>query len=299
MSESQRRRASDFDAYAPPEVAARVESAGVTKAKLPVFRTLTLGVLAGAFIAFGGMFYTLVLVGSDLGLGPGRLLGGIAFSLGLILVVIAGAELFTGNNLIVMAWAERRISTLLMLRNWGLVYVANLVGALGMVALVISSGVLGLGDGAFAATAVRIAEAKVNLSFIEAFFRGVLANTLVCLAIWLCYAAHTVTDKILAIVFPVSAFVALGFEHSIANMYLIPVGMLSAMGEVSAGLTVGGWIGNLVPVTLGNIVGGGVFVAAVYWVIYLRGKKESPVPRQPKAASRFLRRRASPSALDP
>jgi formate transporter len=212
------------------------------------------------------MHFTLVMTGTALGFGPARLLGGLAFSLGLILVVVGGAELFTGNNLIVMAWAERKITTLQLLRNWGLVYLANLAGAVGTALMVHWSGTLALGDGAVAATAVRLAEAKIALSFGEAFFRGVLCNILVCLAVWLCFAAHDVASKVLAIVFPISAFVALGFEHSVANMYLIPIAWLAGAETI----TWAGFVGNLVPVTLGNIVGGGVFVAAVYWLIYLR-----------------------------
>ena len=281
MDETPQRRSIDIDAYAPPEIASRIETAGVKKAHLPVLQTMVLAVLAGAFIAFGGMFYTLVVTDSGMGFGPQRLLGGIAFSLGLILVVIAGAELFTGNNLIVMAWAENKISTHQLMRNWLLVYIGNFVGAMATALIVYWSGILSLGDGALGETAKAIARGKVQLPFMEAFLRGVLCNTLVCLAVWLCFAAHTVTGKILAIIFPVSAFVALGFEHSVANMYLIPIGYLASVGDSSAtglmsyftatnGITLSGFIGNLVPVTLGNIVGGSVFVALVYWIVYLR-----------------------------
>jgi len=256
-----------IDAYAPPRIAALVESAGVRKAGLPILPTLTLGVLAGAFIAFGGMFYTLVMTGNDMGLGPGRLLGGVAFSLGLILVVVGGAELFTGNNLIVMAWADDKVTTASMLRNWGLVYVGNFIGSVVTAVIMVKSGTLDLGGGAVAATAVKIAQGKVALDPMPAFLRGILCNALVCLAVWLTFAAHHVAGKILAIIFPVTAFVALGFEHCIANMYLIPVGILLD----ADGVTIGGFIGNLVPVTLGNVVGGSVFVALVYWLVYLRG----------------------------
>jgi formate transporter len=262
------------DAYPPAQVARLVEQVGVRKANLPVRTTVMLGTLAGAFIAFGAMYYTVAITGSTLGYGPGRLLGGIAFSLGLVLVIVGGAELFTGNNLIVMAWAERKVGTLQLLRNWGLVYLANLVGALGCALMVAWSGTLDLADGAVGETAARIAHAKVGLGFGEAFFRGVLCNALVCLAVWLCFAAHDVGGKILAIVLPTSAFVALGFEHSVANMYLIPVAMLAG----AEGVGVGGFIGNMVPVTLGNMVGGGVFVAFVYWLIYLQGQDRDAVP---------------------
>lgn len=255
-----------IDAYSPPQVALRVKEVGVAKANLPAVQTITLGLLAGAFIAFGAMFYTLVMSDNQLGFGPGRLLGGVAFSLGLILVVIAGAELFTGNNLIVMAWADRKITLRRLLRNWVLVYLANFAGAVGTALLMHWSGSLESGQGAVAETAARIAVFKVQLGLIEAFFSGILCNALVCLAVWLSYAAHDVSGKILAIIFPISAFVAVGFEHSVANMYLIPVGVLSG----AEGITAAGFVANLVTVTLGNIVGGSGFVALVYWVIYLR-----------------------------
>ena len=254
------------DAYPPAQVAHLVEQVGVKKATLPLVETLALGLLAGAFIAFGAMFCTLVMTGNPLGFGPGRLLGGLAFSLGLILVVVGGAELFTGNTLVVMAWAARQITTGQLARNWMLVYAANLIGALGTAFMVLWSGTLELGGGAVAETAVTIAQAKVAVGVTEAFFRGVLCNVLVCLAVWLCFAAHDVAGKVLAIVFTISAFVALGFEHSVANMYLIPIAMLAG----AEGVTVAGFLANLIPVTLGNIVGGGVFVALVYWLIYLR-----------------------------
>ncbi len=255
----------NIDAYTPAKMAELVEGIGVKKAALPTVPTLMLGLLAGAFIAFGAMFFTLVMTNQYMGLGSARLLGGIAFSLGLILVVVGGAELFTGNNLIVMAWADRKVTTLQLLRNWGLVYISNLSGAVGAAALVYWSGTLSFGDGAVAETALDIAIAKINIDPL-AFIRGILCNVLVCLAVWLCFAAHHVAGKILAIVFPISAFVALGFEHSVANMYFIPLGMLVSGGDIS----VMDFLNNLVPVTLGNIVGGGVFVALVYWAIYLR-----------------------------
>ena len=234
------------DPYAPTEIAHLVENIGVRKANLPLLQLVVLGVLAGAFIAFGAMFFTLSITGSTLGFGPTRLIGGLVFSLGLILVVIAGAELFTGNNLIVMAWADRKVTTGQLLRNWAIVYIANFVGA--------------------ANTATAIAEAKVATPWLEAFVRAILCNALVCLAIWLSMSAHRVTGKILAIIFPISAFVALGFEHSVANMYFLPLGwMLGADG-----VSVGAIFANLLPVTLGNIVGGSIFVALVYWLVYLR-----------------------------
>ena len=256
----------NLDAYKPEKIAELVESVGVKKAVLPMLQTVTLGLLAGAFIAFGAMLFTLVMTEPNLGFGPSRLLGGIAFSLGLILVVVGGAELFTGNNLIAMAWADRKVTTYQLLRNWSLVYIANLVGAVGAAALVYWSGTLSFGNGAVAETALNIAVVKVNIDFYQALIRGILCNALVCLAVWLCFAAHDVASKAIAIIFPISAFVALGFEHSVANMYFIPLGMMLSGGEI----TLANFLTNLIPVTIGNIIGGGLFVALIYWIIYLR-----------------------------
>ena len=258
--------ANAHDSHPPAEMARLVDSVGVAKARLPLLDLWVLGLLAGAFISFGAMLFTLVITGSDPGIGLVRWAGGIAFSLGLVLVVVGGAELFTGNNLIVMAWAARHVGTPALLRNWAVVYLANLVGSLGSVALVWASGSLEAGDGALGRTAAAIARAKLELGFGEAFVRGILCNALVCLAIWLCFACRDVAGKVLCIVFPISAFVALGFEHSVANMYLVPIGMLAAGGGIDAGAL----IANLVPVTLGNIVGGSALVALVYWLVYLR-----------------------------
>ena len=211
------------------------------------------------------MFYTVAVTDSGLGFGPTRLLGGLAFSLGLILVVVAGAELFTGNNLVVMAWADGRIGLGALLRNWGIVYGGNFLGAVASAIFIHWSGTLGMQDGAVAETALKIADAKISLTVDEAFARGILCNALVCLAIWLSYAARRVSGKILAIVFPITAFVALGFEHSVANMYFIPVAIMQGNG-----MTVIDMLHNLVPVTLGNIVGGAGFVGLVYWIAYSR-----------------------------
>jgi formate/nitrite transporter len=255
-----------YDAYSPPQIAQLVKQAGVAKARLPLVQTLALGVLAGAFIAFGAMFYTLAVSGSTLGFGPTRLLGGIAFSLGLILVVVAGAELFTGNNLIVMAWADGLIGGREVLRNWVLVYGANLAGAVASAVIVHLSGMMALDGGRVGETAIDIAIAKIELAPGAAFFRGLLCNALVCLGIWLCVAARGVADKILAIVFPIAAFVGLGFEHSVANMYLIPLAWLAG----AEGVSVAGFAANLAVVTAGNIVGGAGFVALTYWICYPR-----------------------------
>lgn len=262
-------RLTGFDAYTPAEIARRVEVAGRGKAALPLEQLATLSLMAGVFISFGAALYTVVMTGGTLGFGPGRLVGGLAFSLGLILIIIGGAELFTGNTLIVMAWADKKVSSRALSRNWGVSFVANVLGALLMALMVSWSGVLDIG--ASKDTAIKIAEAKAALTFKQAFFRGVLCNLLVCLAVWLSFACHSVTDKIMAIVLPIAGFVTLGFEHSIANCYLIPVGMLSG-----ANVGVGGFIANLLPVTLGNILGGAGGVAGVYWLIYLRGVQSPP-----------------------
>jgi formate transporter len=258
-----------FDAYTPEKIAELVENIGVKKAVLPAIPTVMLSLMAGAFIAFGAMFYTLVMTNHDMGFGPARLLGGISFSLGLILVVVGGAELFTGNNFIVMAWAEHKVTTAQLFRNWGLVYTANFVGAVGAATLMYLSGSLSLGGGSVAETALNIAVYKVNLEPMQAFVRGILCNALVCLAVWLCFAARDVASKILAIIFPISAFVALGFEHCVANMYFIPLGMMLSGGEIE----VTDFLTNLIPVTVGNIIGGSLFVAFVYWVVYVRKYK--------------------------
>jgi len=259
------RNPTGLDAYTPAQMAARVADAGVGKVHLPALSTLMLALMGGAFIAFGGMFYTLVLTGSGLGFGPSRLVGGVAFSLGLILVIVGGAELFTGNALIVMAWASRRLSTAALLRNWALVFLGNFAGAAGAAVLVYLSGTLGLDGGSVGEVSAAIAKAKIALPSDQAFFRGVLCNALVCLAVWLCFSARDAGGKILAIIWPISAFVALGFEHSVANMYLIPIGMFAG-----GSLDVHGFLANLLCVSLGNMAGGAGGVALVYWIIYLR-----------------------------
>jgi formate/nitrite transporter len=259
-----------LDVVAPARIAQLVEEVGVRKVKLGFWQTLTLGVLAGAFIAFGAMFYSVVVTGSELGFGPTRLLGGLAFSLGLVLVIIGGAELFTGNSLIVLARANGRITTAALMRNWAIVYLGNLIGALGAALLVHLSSTLNLNTGAVGETAVAIAQAKLGLSPLAALARGVLCNVLVCLAVWMCFAAHSVSGKVLMVLFPITAFVALGFEHSVANMYLIPIAMLHSGVFDLAGFGL-----NLLFVTIGNVFGGGVLVALVYWLVYGRNAAAS------------------------
>ena len=265
----------EFDAYSPQQIAEQIEAVGVAKARLPLLAMFMLGIVAGGFIGLGALYSTLVFSDPTLPFAVSRLLAGLVFSLGLVLVVVAGAELFTGNNLLVMAWADRKITTAELARNWVVVYFANAAGAIGLALVVWLSQHGEMNQGAVAAQYVKIASAKVALPFWEAFFKGVLCNLLVCLAVWMAMAGHSVTDKIVAIVFPISAFVAAGFEHSVANMYIIPLGILLSAGAPS-GVAVPDWWGlvsNLVPVTLGNIAGGSIMVAAVYHLIYARALK--------------------------
>lgn len=255
------------DAWQPREIAQRVTTMGVAKARAPALTLLVLALLAGAFISLGGLFHTFVSNGSTLGFGVTRLLGGLSFSLGLILVVIGGAELFTGNNLLAMAWASRQISTREVLRNWCIVYTGNVLGCLGTVLLVHWSGLAALNNGGIGESVVQIASAKAALPTLAAFARGVLCNVLVCLAVWLAMGGHSVTDKILAIMLPVAAFVTMGLEHSIANWFYLPYGLLL---DGSGTVTVAASLHNLLVVTAGNIAGGTLLVAGVYWLAYLR-----------------------------
>jgi formate/nitrite transporter len=274
-----------MEALLPQEMAEKAEATGVRKAALPFVSLFALAVLAGAFIGLGAMFATTTVAAtSTLPYGVARLLFGLVFCLGLILVVVAGAELFTGNNLIVMAWANRKISTWALLRNWLIVYLGNFVGSLGTAILVFLARQYTAGSGSVGEAALKIAVGKVNLGFVQALALGILCNGLVCLAVWLTYSAHSVADKILAIIFPVTAFVSAGFEHSIANMYFVPYALLIKAFDpafvVASKIDISSltWdsflLKNLLPVTLGNIIGGSILVAIMYWFIYLRGKKK-------------------------
>lgn len=264
------------DAYAPSEIAQRIETVGVAKAHMATLPLLMLGVLAGAFIGLGAMFFVLVRSDPTLGFALSSVLGGFVFSLGLLLVVVAGAELFTGNNLLAMAWADGKISSAEVMRNWVLVCLANFVGAAGLALLVFASGHPDLNGGAIGQQVVKIALAKQGLSFTQAFFRGILCNVLVCMAVWMAMAGRSVTDKMVAIALPVTAFVAAGFEHSIANMYLMPLALLiqnaGSLQEGQALVTWSGMAANLLPVIAGNLVGGSVLVGLTYHVIYRSGR---------------------------
>ena len=272
---------SPLDALLPPEMARRAEEVGAAKLAMDRGRLLALAGLAGAFIALGGVFATVALAGAGGATwGVTRVLAGVVFSVGLVLVVVGGAELFTGNNLIVMAWAGGRVGTHALLRNWALVYVGNFAGGLGVALAVYGARLHEAGGGAFGVAALGIAAAKLQPAFGQAVLLGLLGNVLVCLAVWLSYSARSTTDRVLAVVPPIAAFVAAGFEHSVANMYFVPFALLTAQldpGFVAArgldaqALSWGGFlVRNLLPVTLGNILGGAGLVGGVYWFVYLR-----------------------------
>ena len=281
-----------IDAYVPAQMAERVEKAGIIKGNRDFFSTFTLAMMAGVFIALGAVFFTFVIHDSGLSVGLTKLIGGFVFSLGLILVIITGAELFTGNNLIVMAFISRKITLGQLLNNWSIVFIGNFVGSLIVVFLIFLTGMWTAGNASVGVTALTIANAKVNLTFLQALSRGILCNILVCLAVYLCFSGRSVTDKILAILFPITAFVALGFEHSIANMYFIPAGLLlknspevlaaaqDMLGQVPdlSNLTIYGFlVDNLLPVTIGNIIGGTIFVGLAHWFLFLRPAAVEPI----------------------
>ena len=273
-----------FDALLPPDMALACEAAGATKAGRDILALITLGLLAGAFIALGAIFMTVVVTGAeDLPWGVGRLLAGLVFSLGLILVIVGGAELFTGDSLMIVACASRRITLAALLRAWSLVYIGNIIGAIGTAALVFLAGQHGFNDGAVGKTALSIASSKASLETVPLFFLAVLCNVLVCLAVWMSFGARSITDKIVVIVPPIAAFVAAGFEHSIANLYFLPYALAikawagqefwNSIGQDAtayAGLTISSSMHNIVVATVGNLVGGSLMVGAVYWFVYLR-----------------------------
>jgi formate/nitrite transporter len=290
-----------FDAIMPATMAARAEESGVKRVATDPLTLLVLSIMGGAFIAFGAIFATTVSAGSltitaadgaaafsaGLPYGVVRLLSGVVFSVGFIMVVVAGAELFTGNNLIVMAWASGKVKTRALLLNWLIVFVGNFIGAIATAALMFATTQYTFGNGAVGLAALATASGKISHGFIPTVALGIMCNALVCLASWMCYSARTTIDRVVTIIFPISAFVAAGFEHSIANIYFIPMALLikagapgsfwAAIGKTAADFDALTWsrflVGNLVPVTIGNIIGGSVMVAAVYWFVYLRGHK--------------------------
>jgi formate transporter len=298
LDEDRAPQAVTIDTIMPPTMAARAEESGVRRASMDLLTVLVLSVMAGAFISFGAIFATTVsagtipIIASDgatvlsagLPYGLTRLLTGVAFSLGLILVVVGGAELFTGNNLIVMAWASGKVKTRNLLLNWIVAFAGNCVGAVAAAGLMFYSTQYTFGGGAVGLTALTMANSKAALAFLPALTLGIMCNALVCLAVWMCFSARTTIDRVVTVIPPVAAFVAAGFEHSIANVYFIPMGLFikagaadtfwNSIGKTAADFPALTWsnflFGNLVPVTIGNIIGGSVLVAAVYWFVYLR-----------------------------
>ena len=287
-----------FDALLPPAMASKAEDLGVKKANLKAPNMFMLAILAGAFIGIGAIFATTVAAGgmsvkdaagaaafsTGFPYGVTRLLVGLVFTVGLILVVVGGAELFTGNTLIMMAFASKKVTLVQLLRNWGIVYVGNLVGSMLTAYIVFLGKQYSFGSGAIGLAALNIGEGKTALTFVQAVALGIMCNALVCMAVWMCYSARTTTDKILAIIPPIACFVAAGFEHSIANMYFIPVALFikgsgdtaffEMIGKTADSFTHLTWgnffIANLLPVTIGNIIGGGIMVGLVYWFVYQR-----------------------------
>ncbi|OGO31696.1 MAG: formate transporter FocA [Chloroflexi bacterium RBG_16_54_18] len=285
-----------IDAFPPPKMASRMEEVGINKVGLRSETTFTLAILAGAFIGTGAIFSTVVTTGlsaAGMGFGLVRFFAGLTFCLGLIAVVVAGAELFTGNNLIVMAVASKRVTISQLLRNWTVVYTGNFVGSILTALIMFLTKQYTFSGGALGANILGIANGKCNLGFVQAVSLGIMCNALVCLAVWLCSSARSTTDKILAILFPITAFVAAGFEHSIANMYFIPMGLFvksfagvdfwESIGKTAADFSNLTWyaffIKNLLPVTIGNIIGGAGFVGLVYWFAYLRPQKVVVKPK--------------------
>jgi len=290
-----------IDPLVPAEMATKAEGVGIKKAAIPFWNSFALAVLAGAFIALGAIFATTVSAGSmpikdaagamvfgtALPYGVVRLLTGLVFTLGLILVVVGGAELFTGNNLITMAFMNKKVSFAHLMRNWVVVYAGNFVGSILTAVIMFYTKQYTFGSGAVGLTALNIAESKSGLEFVQAIALGIMCNALVCLAVWMCFSARSTTDKILSIIPPIAGFVAAGFEHSVANMYFIPIGLFikaggdakffEAIGKTAENFPNLTWanffVKNLIPVTIGNIIGGAVMVGVVYWFVYLRGKK--------------------------
>jgi formate transporter len=293
-----------FDAIMPAAMAIRAEESGVKRATTNPSTILVLSVLGGAFVAFGAVFATTVSAGSiaitsvdggaalsaGMPYGIARLLVGLVFSVGLILVIVGGAELFTGNTLIVMAWASGKVKTRAVLHNWFIAFTGNFIGAIGAAVLMFLTTQYTFGSGAVGLVALNTANSKAALSFIPALTLGIMCNALVCLAVWMCYAARTTIDKVVTIVPPIAAFAAAGFEHCVANMYFIPIGLFikagapdsfwQSIGKTPADFPALTWdnffIANLAPVTIGNIIGGSIMVGAVYWFVYLR---RSAVPQ--------------------
>jgi formate/nitrite transporter len=275
----------DVNFFPPKDVAAKMCETGVGKCKLPILKMFILAILAGVYIAFGAQLFLLVGSDSTLGFGFTRFLSASVFTVGLMMVVVGGAELFTGNNLVLIAALDKKVTWGELLKNWVVVYIGNFVGSIILAAFLFWGGTWSLNGNLVGANALKVALSKTSLTFAQAFFRGILCNWLVCMAVWMAMASKDVIGKLFAIYFPIMAFVASGFEHSVANMFFIPYGIflkgnpkvLEVAGKTLADLANLNWgtlfTVNLIPVTLGNLVGGAIFVGAVYWYVYLLSKK--------------------------
>jgi formate/nitrite transporter len=292
-----------FDAIVPAAMAVRAEDSGVRRAATDPLTILVLSILGGAFVAFGAVFATTVTAGTasiaaadggaamsaGLPYGISRLLSGVVFCVGLIMVIVGGAELFTGNTLIVMAWASRKVTAYAVLSNWAIAFVGNFIGAFGAAVLMFLSTQYTFGGGAIGLVALNTAQAKAALPFMPALILGIMCNALVCLAVWMCFGARTTVDRVVTVIPPISAFAASGFEHCVANMYFIPMAIFiktgapdsfwASIGRAPAdfpALTWANFLANLAPVTIGNVIGGSLMVGAVYWFIYLRSRPTRP-----------------------
>lgn len=262
------------DALSPAQIEDKCEKIGVGKARMPFLASFMLAIVAGGAIGLGGMFFLVVLGDNTIGFAAQRLVGGLVFCIGLLLVVVAGAELFTGNTLIVISWINRQITTRDLLHNWTVVWIGNLVGSLVIAYCVFMSDFGAMNQGKVGAAILAVAIGKIKLSWMTIFFKAIMCNLMVCLAVWMAFGSRSTGDKVAVILLPIAGFVAAGFEHCVANMFFLPIAWMDAnFGTVPAGLdvsviTLAGIVHNLIPATLGNIVGGAVFVGVVYWAIY-------------------------------
>lgn len=286
---------STSDAYTPAEIARKAEQVGIAKASLSFRNIAMLAILAGAFVALGGIAYLTVTTDVQGGYGVTQLLGGLIFNMGLLLCSVAGSELFTGNSLLIIPFMTRKISLKQMVRNWVLVYLFNMVGALIVAFLIYRAQHWTGGGNLVGARVLTVAASKASYSPEVIFFRGLFANLLVCLAVWMGYAGRTVTDKVMAYILPITGFVASGFEHSVANMFFIPYGMMvkahsavTAMPGVPVEklhyLNMAGFAKNLTWSTLGNLAGGAICVGLAYWFIYLKQAQQPSEHKQTPAA---------------